>query len=109
MQDPDQNPAQSADDSATVGEGQISGDNYVIEIRVKGGQFSVSVEAGAEEDQEESSGGDDQGGGEEDSQAVPNIRALHKLIDDIVNNAGQMADAGADDSAMDAGYSGSQS
>lgn len=92
-----------ADSSATGG--------YTIELKVGAdGQMSVSVEVDGSDD----SGADQAGsagapptpeaGDDDQGQAVPNLAAAFKLIKEIVNHAGQMADAGSGDAEMSGGY-----
>lgn len=74
---------------------------YCIEIKVKGDQISVSVEPLSEEDAEESGGGAPDA---EEEQVVSSAREAAKLVVQIINSQGAMADTGADDAAMEQGY-----
>jgi hypothetical protein len=71
---------------------------YTIEIRVTpDGKFAVGVEPMAAEDAEAA-------GNADEFQPVGSLGEVVKLVRDIVTNAGQMADTGADMDQMAAGY-----
>lgn len=71
---------------------------YTIEIHVTpDGQISVTVEPKSAEDAE---GAHDEG----EAQVVSSAREAAKLVVQIINAGGQMADTGADDEAMMQGY-----
>jgi hypothetical protein len=96
------------DPSATPDEGADAPGGYTIEINVSAdGKITVGVEPASEESAEESGSaqpGDDAEGTGDDTQPVANAREAAKLVVDIINNAGQMQDTGADDAAMSGGY-----
>lgn len=81
---------------------------YTIEIHVTpDGKFAVGVEPMAAERTENNEGdpiGGDASGDEANFQPVGSLGELVKLVREIVTNAGQMADTGADMDAMAAGY-----
>lgn len=71
---------------------------FCIELTVKpDGSMTVSVEPASEEQSEE-------GESEEQAQSVPNLQSAFKLIREIIDHAGQMADAGQGQDEMSAGY-----
>ena len=76
---------------------------YTICLKVTAdGQMSVSVDVDGPDESDEA--GAPEPDGDETAQPVPNIQAAMKLIKQIVSHAGQMADAGADESDMSSGY-----
>lgn len=104
MADPTQGMAPPADQVADQSQAAPAPDDmsngFCIELTVKpDGSMTVSVEPASEEQSEE--GGE---GGGEQAQSVPNLPAAFKLIREIVDHAGQMADAGQGQSEMSSGY-----
>lgn len=86
-----------AADQGQAGQDDGSPGGFCIELHVKAdGSMSVSVEPESEEQGE--------GEGEEQAQSVPNLQAAFKLMREIVDHAGQMADIGQGGSDMSSGY-----
>lgn len=107
MADPTQDlPADAAPDDA----GDDMSKGYCIEIKVKAdGTISVGVESLPEEDAEESAGSAGDADPEEandGAQEVSSIREAIKIVMDIYQHSGEIADAGADQAQMSSGYEG---
>lgn len=72
---------------------EVAGQDYTIEVKVKGGAISVSVEDAAEEDAEEGAMPADGEAPEADTGTpVRNAKDAGRIVADIINNGGQMMD-----------------